>query len=76
MKVVEIEQTPTVLGTLQTEYRKTLFYPKILKLIRLLRSGHSLCLQQRKIWFAYLFCLIQFRIDSLVYFSIKKMMPN
>lgn len=43
MKVAAIEQTPTVSGTLQTEYKKTLFSPKSLKLIRLLHSGHSLC---------------------------------
>lgn len=75
MEVVVIEQTLTVLGTLQTEYKKTLFSPKSLKLISLLHSGHGLCTYS-KILFAYLFCLIQFRIDSSVYFSIKKMMPN
>lgn len=43
MEVVVIEQTPTVLQTLQTEYKKTVFSPKSLKLISLLHSGHGLC---------------------------------
>lgn len=43
MEVLVIEQTPTVLGTLKTEYKKTVFSPKNFKLIILLHSGHSPC---------------------------------
>lgn len=43
MEVIVIEQSPTVLGTLKTEYKKTLFSRKNFKLIILLHSGHSLC---------------------------------
>lgn len=43
MEIIVIVQTPTVLGTLKTEYKKTLFSQKSFKLIILLHSGHSLC---------------------------------